>query len=113
MHARRNLWNLAANRKKQFAVDSVWTKYSMLKAMLKMHKIIDTSKYSKFTLNLKALNTAKPSTFKVKFKIYITILLQKFPFGPILSRNCNRKKNCNVHLLKLTKQARLNCFIFA
>ncbi|KAJ8918180.1 hypothetical protein NQ315_014046 [Exocentrus adspersus] len=41
------------NVEKHFATSSMWTKYSMLKSMLKVHKGIDISKYGKLTSYLK------------------------------------------------------------
>ncbi|KAJ8918238.1 hypothetical protein NQ315_014108 [Exocentrus adspersus] len=53
------------NVEKHFAVSSMWTKYSMLKSMLKVHKGIDISKYGKLTSYLK-VGSRKYKTKKAK-----------------------------------------------
>lgn len=42
------------NLKKKYAISSMWSKYSMLKAAIKVHKNIDIGKYSKLTAYLKS-----------------------------------------------------------
>ncbi|KAJ8914177.1 hypothetical protein NQ315_015950 [Exocentrus adspersus] len=53
------------NVEKHFAASSMWTKYSMLKSMLKVHKGIDISKYGKLTSYLK-VGSRKYKTKKAK-----------------------------------------------
>ncbi|KAJ8917633.1 hypothetical protein NQ315_000117 [Exocentrus adspersus] len=53
------------NVEKHFAASSMWTKYSMLKSMLKVHKGIDISKYDKLTSYLK-VGSRKYKTKKAK-----------------------------------------------
>ncbi|KAJ8910471.1 hypothetical protein NQ315_015606 [Exocentrus adspersus] len=53
------------NVEKHFAASSMWTKYSMLKSMLKVHKGIDISKYGKLTSYLK-VGSGKYKTKKAK-----------------------------------------------
>ncbi|KAJ8912458.1 hypothetical protein NQ315_002824, partial [Exocentrus adspersus] len=53
------------NVQKHFAASSMWTKYSMLKSMLKVHKGIDISKYGKLTSYLK-VGSRKYKTKKAK-----------------------------------------------
>ncbi|KAJ8910396.1 hypothetical protein NQ315_010457 [Exocentrus adspersus] len=54
------------NVKKNFAASLMWTKYSMLKSMLKVHKGIDISKYGKLTSYLKVGKSRKYKTKKAK-----------------------------------------------
>ncbi|KAJ8921722.1 hypothetical protein NQ315_010632 [Exocentrus adspersus] len=53
------------NVEKHFVASSMWTKYSMLKSMLKVHKGIDISKYDKLTSYLK-VGSRKYKTKKAK-----------------------------------------------
>ncbi|KAJ8909670.1 hypothetical protein NQ315_008900, partial [Exocentrus adspersus] len=53
------------NVEKHFAASSMWTKYSMLKSMLKVHKGIDISQYGKLTSYLK-VGSRKYKTKKAK-----------------------------------------------
>ncbi|KAJ8912503.1 hypothetical protein NQ315_000679 [Exocentrus adspersus] len=53
------------NVEKHFAASSMWTKYSMLKSMLKVHKGTDISKYGKLTSYLK-VESRKYKTKKAK-----------------------------------------------
>ncbi|KAJ8918175.1 hypothetical protein NQ315_014041 [Exocentrus adspersus] len=53
------------NVEKHFAASSMWTKYSMLKSMLKVHKGNDISKYGKLTSYLK-VGSRKYKTKKAK-----------------------------------------------
>ncbi|KAJ8912509.1 hypothetical protein NQ315_015593 [Exocentrus adspersus] len=53
------------NVEEHFAASSMWTKYSMLKSMLKVHKGIDISKYGKLTSYLK-VGSRKYKTKKAK-----------------------------------------------
>ncbi|KAJ8912151.1 hypothetical protein NQ315_006115 [Exocentrus adspersus] len=53
------------NVEKHFAASSMWTKYSMLKSILKVHKGIDISKYGQLTSYLK-VGSRKYKTKKAK-----------------------------------------------
>ncbi|KAJ8925264.1 hypothetical protein NQ315_009092 [Exocentrus adspersus] len=46
--------NKAYNSIKKYAVSSLWSKYSMLKATMKVYKNTDIGKYSKLTAYLKS-----------------------------------------------------------
>lgn len=64
--------------KKRFAASSMWTKYSMLKAMLKVHKCIDISKYGRLTSYLKAESRGyKPKKAKILERNQIEEFLKK------------------------------------
>ncbi|KAJ8909752.1 hypothetical protein NQ315_014362 [Exocentrus adspersus] len=53
------------NVEKHFAASSMWTKYSMQKSILKVHKGVDISKYGKLTSYLK-VGSGKYKTKKAK-----------------------------------------------
>lgn len=68
------------NVEKRFAASSVWTKYSMLKSTLKVHKGIDISKYGKLTSYLKAESrNYKPRKAKILERNQIEKFLKEAP----------------------------------
>jgi hypothetical protein len=44
------------NLKKKYAISSMWSKYSVLEAVIKVYKDIDIGKYSKLTAYLKRIS---------------------------------------------------------
>jgi hypothetical protein len=68
------------NVNKKFAVSSMWTKFSMLKATLKVHRNIDISKYSKLIAFLKSKSrTYKPKKAKILESEHIKQFLKGAP----------------------------------
>ncbi|KAJ8918304.1 hypothetical protein NQ315_014174 [Exocentrus adspersus] len=82
------------NVEKHFAASSMWTKYSMLKSMLKVHKGIDISKYGKLTSYLK-VGSRKYKTKKAKIleRNQIEEFLKKAPDVESLQvKRCPRQR---------------------
>lgn len=68
------------NISKRYASSSSWTKYSMLKTTLKVHRNIDIAKFSKLTAFLKSQSrTYKPKKAKILEEEHIKQFLQKAP----------------------------------
>ncbi|KAJ8918237.1 hypothetical protein NQ315_014107 [Exocentrus adspersus] len=68
------------NVENHFAASSMWTKYSMLKSMLKVHKGIDISKYGKLTSYLKVGSRIyKTNKAKILERNQIEEFLKKAP----------------------------------
>ncbi|KAJ3655697.1 hypothetical protein Zmor_014817 [Zophobas morio] len=71
------------NLKKKYAISSMWSKYSMLKAAIKAHKIIDIGKYSKPTAYLKSESR--------EYKAKKAAVLERAHVEEFLTRACDKE----------------------
>ena len=68
---------------KKYAISSMWSKYSMLKAAIKVHKNIDIGKYSKLTAYLKSESRG--------YKAKKAAVLERAHVEEFLTRACDKE----------------------
>ncbi|RZB40420.1 hypothetical protein BDFB_014589 [Asbolus verrucosus] len=71
------------NLKKKYAISSMWSKYSMLKAAIKVYKNIDIGKHSKFTSNLKSQSKG--------YKPKKAVVLERVQIEEFLTKACDKE----------------------